>query len=172
MRVAPPTNRPISGRFGNLRFPGRLLGKSGFRDLVRESHVGGASEFPAPRLWAPQSRVLQGVSGGNAARKSTIRAGRREPRFQSTSAYESPRFRPEMPHVGCCSKPPKKKSNPPNKFGRGPGPFPPGPGPEGARKFWLRRQRLRYRKISPGRALPTGLRRRHSTLGYGSFNVP
>ena len=43
LRVAPPTNRPISGRRGNLRVPGTALRKSGNRDfgISPGIHVGG-----------------------------------------------------------------------------------------------------------------------------------
>ena len=43
MRAAPPTNRPISGRRRNLRFPETLSGKSGNRDFGISSgiHRGG-----------------------------------------------------------------------------------------------------------------------------------
>ena len=88
MRAAPPTNRPISGRRRNLRFPGTFLGISGNRDS------GISSGIPAARFPTSPSRVLEGVSGENGARKSTGRAGRRGPAFESRPAHKSPDFGP------------------------------------------------------------------------------
>ena len=47
LRAAPPTNRPISGRRRNLRFPETLSGKSGNRDFGISSgiHRGGPIRF-------------------------------------------------------------------------------------------------------------------------------
>ena len=73
MQGPPNTNRPISGRFENLRFPARLFGKSGTRDLVRMSWI------PATRFLASPPRVLEGVFGGNRVRKLTNCADRRGP---------------------------------------------------------------------------------------------
>ena len=96
LRVAPPTNRPISGRRGNLRFPEAVSGKSGNRDFGISSgrHMRGANCAQAARFLPSPSHVLGGVSGENGARESANCADRRGSVFESGAAHKSPDFGP------------------------------------------------------------------------------
>ena len=95
MRAAPPTNRPISGRRENMRFPATLSGMSGNRDFgISSGRHGGVYWIPAARFATSPSLVLQRVTGENGVRKLTNRPDRRGSAFESRPARKSPDFGP------------------------------------------------------------------------------
>ena len=73
MRVAPPTNRPISGRRENLRFPARLLGKSGNRDFGISSEIHGAFSIRGPPSVGAVGQFPEPVFAGNLLRNTRRR---------------------------------------------------------------------------------------------------
>ena len=69
LRAAPPTNRPISGRRENLRFPATLLGKSGNRDFgISSGCHGGGLLGPGGAFRDVSVACLEGVSVENGVR--------------------------------------------------------------------------------------------------------
>ena len=89
-------NPLYNARSGRPQTRRRKLRKSGNPDFRIPSgcHMGGVYWIPAARFLTSPTRVLEGVSGENGARKSTGRAGRRGPAFGSRPAHKSPDFGP------------------------------------------------------------------------------